>query len=262
MVYKKNKGNKKNYTESHKGRNHGSEYDYYLYSKNTFDSKIWEVEKNILSNFFLKMDKSKNVLDFACGTGRVTKFIEDFEFKNIYGFDVSDTMLEIASKKLDRTKLINIDINKENTVRYKNQFGLVTAFRFFLNAEDELKDITFKNIYELIVKNGYFIFNIHGNKNSIRFFYVFLYNIKQKIRYFVFKKEEHIFTYKKQLSISEIKKYLVKYKFEVIGIISYSFLPKIFNFLLTKKFFVFLETKLSSKKFYFGTRLIFLAKKL
>lgn len=250
------------YTESHKERKYAVSYDNDLYGKDTHDNRIWEVEKSILNELFLRIDKTKDVLDFACGTGRVAKFIENYGFENVFGFDVSDEMLKIASKKLNRTELINVDINKQDIIKYKNKFGLVTAFRFFLNAEDELKDITFKNINRLIKKDGYLVFNVHGNKNSLRFFYILFYNFKQKIKYFIFKRKKHIFTYKKQLSISEVKKYLTKYNFKLVETISYSFLTNFLNFLLPRNFFIFLEKKLSSKKILFGTHFIFIAKKL
>src|SRR3989344_9426985 len=253
------KENKMSYTESHKGKNDGFIYDNYFYNTDTYDNRIWEIEKNILDNFLSKIDKNKDVLDFACGTGRITKFIENLGFKNIYGFDVSNEMLKIASTKLNRTRLINININKEDITKYKNKFALVTVFRFFLNAENKLKDITFSNIHQIMEKDGYLIFNIHGNKKSLRYFYVFLFNITQGIRYAVLKRKKHS---RKQLSISEVKKYLVKHNFELIEIISYSFLTKFFYFLLPKNLFIYLEKLLSSKKLLFGTHLIFLAKKI
>jgi len=255
------KNNKMAYTESHKGKNYGLKYDYNLYNKDTYDNRIWVIEQNILNENLRHIDKSQDVLDFACGTGRVTKFIESLDFFNIYGFDVSKEMLKIANNKLKRTKLINIDINTEDINKYKNKFKIITAFRFFLNAENELKNITFNNIHKLLKEDGYLIFNIHGNKKSLRFFYVMLFNIKKTLINYILKRKEHIFTYQKQLSVSEVKKYLIMHNFEIVEIVSYSFLPKICHFILSKNVFIYIESRLVSKKFLCGTHLIFVVKK-
>lgn len=252
-------GNKMSYTDSHKGKNDGLIYDSYFYNTDTYDNRIWEVEKSILNDFLNKINKAENTLDFACGTGRVAEFLENSGFENIYGFDSSYEMLKVAKNKLNRTRLINTDINKDDIIEYENKFKLVTAFRFFLNAEDELRDSTFKSIYKILKNNGYLIFNIHGNKNSLRYFSLFFFNLTQGIRQRVFKRKKHN---KKQLSISEIREYLKKNKFEIIEIISYSFLTKFLYFILPKNLFIYLEKILSSNRILLGTHLIFLVRKI
>ncbi len=260
-----NKFNKKeelNYTESHKSKNYGLKYDKGIYAKNTYDDSLWIIEKLILSKFFNSNSKNLKFLDFACGTGRITKFIEKYDFKEIWGFDVSDSMLKVAENKLDKTKLINIDINNDNIENYFNYFDIVTAFRFFLNAENELRKKTFFNLNKIIKKDAYLIFNIHGNKKSIRFFYVIFHNFVRGFIYFILNKKKNIFTYKKQISNNEIINLLEKNNFKVEKVFSYSFLTKLIYYILPNKLFIKIEKKMISNKFLFGTHLIYICKKI
>ena len=74
-------------------------------------------------------------------------------------------MLAIARKKLKRTEVIETDITAENVLKPR-KFNLITAFRFFLNAEPELRSAAIKAITELLDKDGYFIFNNHQSSGS------------------------------------------------------------------------------------------------
>ncbi|EKD70975.1 MAG: methyltransferase, partial [uncultured bacterium] len=46
-------------------------------------------------------------------------------------------------------------------------YDVITAFRFFKNAEDELRISATKNLQELIKKSGFFIFDLHLNTFSL-----------------------------------------------------------------------------------------------
>ena len=58
-------------------------------------------------------NKEIALLDFACGTGRITEFLED-KVNYSTGVDVSESMLKIARKKLKLTKIIKADLTKKN----------------------------------------------------------------------------------------------------------------------------------------------------
>ena len=170
-------------------------------------------------------------------------------------------MLEKAKTKLSNVKLVNIDINSENVDSYKSKFKVITAFRFFLNADNELKRKTFKQLSCFLADDGVLVFNIHGNSKSLRFFYVMLFNMKKRLVKLLFNKSENIFSYKKQTSVSEIKKYLEASNLEIIEIISYSFLTKALFMIIPRKLFLFLENKLVSRSRLNGTHLIFIVRK-
>ena len=52
-----------------------------------------------ISSFFKRYaDKCDTVLDLACGTGSVSKYLSDLGY-NVIGLDLSDEMLTVASSK-------------------------------------------------------------------------------------------------------------------------------------------------------------------
>ena len=153
------------YTESHKYEAKGAEYEAYYQSK-AWQRFLWSREQEILLRILEKYFDGRDVhlLDFACGTGRITEFLEN-RVKTPMGIDVSDSMLTIAQEKLKRTELIKADITAENILKPR-KFNLITAFRFFLNAEPELRSAAFKKLADLLEEDGYLVFNNHQNSGS------------------------------------------------------------------------------------------------
>ena len=153
------------YRESHKYEAKGDEYEAY-YQNKAWQRFLWSREQNIILKILEKYFTCRDVhlLDFACGTGRITEFLEN-RVKTSTGIDVSGSMLTIAKQKLKRTELIEADITAENTLK-PEKFNLITAFRFFLNAEPELRSAAIREIAELLDEEGYLVFNNHRNSGS------------------------------------------------------------------------------------------------
>ena len=153
------------YRESHKYEGKGAEYEAY-YQNKTWQKFLWSREREILVRILEKYFMGRNVhlLDFACGTGRITKFLEN-RVKTSTGVDVSSSMLAVAEEKLKRTELIETDITAENILKPR-KFNLITAFRFFLNAEPELRSVAIRALAELLDEDGYLVFNNHQNSGS------------------------------------------------------------------------------------------------
>lgn len=156
---------KTSYIDSHKYIGKGAEYEQH-YQTQAWDRFLWSREQEILLNILDKYFSNReiNLLDFACGTGRITALLEN-RVTTSTGVDVSGSMLEIAREKLKRTELIETDITEENILKPR-KFNLITAFRFFLNAEPELRNTAIKAIGELLDDNGVLIFNNHHNSGS------------------------------------------------------------------------------------------------
>lgn len=94
-----------------------------------------------------------NVLDIGVGTGQV---IEPF-YKakcNITGVDISEKMLEIASKKFTKAKFIKCDI--EENLNLNNSFDIILAIGVIEFIED--LDKLFNDIYGLLSDNSLFCF--------------------------------------------------------------------------------------------------------
>lgn len=121
---------------------------------------IWQIEKEIINNF-LKNKKLHVHLDFAGGTGRIAKFLEN-SVKEQFLLDSSLGMLNHAKKILNpnRTTFVHEDFTK---VELKKKFDLITAFRFFPNAEPSLRAKAMKFIADNLKTDGYLIINNHYN---------------------------------------------------------------------------------------------------
>jgi len=156
---------KVSYRESHKYEEKGAEYEAY-YRKKTWQKFLWSREQQIIMKILKKYfaGKEVNLLDFACGTGRITELLEN-HVNTSTGIDVSKSMLAIAREKLKRTELIEADITTDNILKPR-KFNLVTAFRFFLNAEPALRSSAIKALIELLDEDGYLVFNNHQNSGS------------------------------------------------------------------------------------------------
>jgi ubiquinone/menaquinone biosynthesis C-methylase UbiE len=153
------------YRDSHKYKAKGAEYEAY-YQNKAWQRFLWSREQEIILRTLEKYFTGRDVhlLDFACGTGRITEFLEN-RVKTSTGIDVSGSMLAIAKEKLKRTEIIEADITAGNALKPR-KFNLITAFRFFLNAEPELRSAVIKELAELLDEDGCLVFNNHQNSGS------------------------------------------------------------------------------------------------
>ncbi len=153
------------YRDSHKAATKGTNYDKY-YASDSWEKFLWLREQQILLKILNKYYQNTEIhlLDFACGTGRITHFLEDHVTTSV-GIDVSKPMLEKARQKLKQTEIIQADITQENVLA-ERKFNLITAFRFFLNAEPSLRTAVIAKLTPRLAENGYLIFNNHHNLGS------------------------------------------------------------------------------------------------
>lgn len=153
------------YRESHKYAAKGAEYERH-YETQVWEKFLWSREQEILLEILKRYFAGRDVhlLDFACGTGRITSLLED-RVETSTGLDVSGSMLAIARQKLKRTEIIEADITVENILKPR-KFNLITAFRFFLNAEPELRSMAIKELADLLTEDGYLVFNNHHSFGS------------------------------------------------------------------------------------------------
>ena len=153
------------YRDSHQYTAKGAEYERH-YETQAWEKFLWSREQEILLEILAKYFAGNDVhlLDFACGTGRITSLLED-RVTTSTGVDVSGSMLAVARQKLKRTQIIEADITAENILKPR-QFNLITAFRFFLNAEPELRSMAIRKLAELLTEDGCLVFNNHHNLGS------------------------------------------------------------------------------------------------
>jgi SAM-dependent methyltransferase len=153
------------YKDSHKYAQKGAEYEAF-YQMQPWEGFLWSREQKIILKILEKYFKGRDIhlLDFACGTGRITSFLED-RVTTSTGVDVSGSMLAVATRKLKRTEIIKADITTENVLQGR-KFNLITAFRFFVNAEPALRCAAMQALAGLLSEDGYFVFNNHQSYGS------------------------------------------------------------------------------------------------
>jgi len=140
---------------------------YGAYYSRTFESgyygALWvNVEQPLLENVLRPLAKpGLSCLDFACGTGRITRVAAKF-FDHVVGVDVSAEMLKAASVP-QNVRLVQCDL----TIRsLGDAFDVATAFRFFLNAGDELRRDSLRALRCHLKPGGKLICNIHMNATA------------------------------------------------------------------------------------------------
>lgn len=152
------------YRASHLER--GTTYDTFL-STVPFDAYMaaWEKQHLVtLVREFFPGKKPARYLDFACGTGRVTETVSALCAATV-GVDISPSMLKVAQEKVPGASFRLADLTNEDPDL--GSFDLVTSFRFFGNAQDELRNSALKAIVKRMVPGGHLIINSHRNPRAL-----------------------------------------------------------------------------------------------
>lgn len=218
---------KYDYRTSHCGKSFGRKYDERLFKVGGFDSEMWKREQTVLANIISKYTKGGRLLDFACGTGRILRFLENY-FEESRGIDLSPDMLERAKLRVKKAELICGDITKNPDI-VDGKFDCITSFRFFLNAQNSLRHETLRFLESRLKgPDSVFIFNIHGNKFST-------------ICLMVVKKRLFDRGYQNHMSINEVRRMLKPHSLEIIEYYSVGFIHEVFFRFMPNPIWHFLE---------------------
>lgn len=196
----------RDYRRSHVSREAAHRYEA-LYKTGTYEDWVWALEKAYVAGAVRKHVLSRRpeakFLDFACGTGRILTFLEPM-MAEVTGVDVSVAMLNLTRDRVSKARLICTDITKHDVLP-AGGFDLITAFRFFLNADLSLRQEALKAIRRTLADDGILIANIHGNRWSMHLipFLVRRYFLRQGIN---------------ATSIHEMRRLLAGHGFEVIQV--------------------------------------------
>ncbi len=156
-------GGMSDYRRSHLAK--GVDYDRDL-GEPGFDAYMAGRERDILVRIVPRLfpNRIPRYLDFACGTGRITQLIEPMAEVSL-GIDISKSMIAEARGKCRRTVFMVGDPTREQPAI--EPVHLVSAFRFFGNAQDELRRSALAAIHALLVSRGFLIINNHRNAWSL-----------------------------------------------------------------------------------------------
>lgn len=155
------------YTDRHKAR--GPDYDETFSPEiNPYRAMVWRLEQRALNRILRDHLGSGNLsqLDFACGTGRILGHFRE-HVVSATGVDVSSSMMEVARTVAPEAELIEADLTQQDVLGNRC-FDLITAFRFFPNAEPELRQAVSQVLARHLTPRGVLVFNNHKNRNSLR----------------------------------------------------------------------------------------------
>lgn len=153
-----------NYRQSHKEK--GDDY-HRIFTDDPKLRLLWQIEKRMLVRIVRRFLSSQRIdyLDFACGTGRIIAHMERY-VDSALGVDVSAPMLAVARKEVVEAQLVQGDITRSEILK-GDKFDLITAFRFFPNAEDELRSDVINALSDRLAPNGILVFNNHKNQSAL-----------------------------------------------------------------------------------------------
>jgi SAM-dependent methyltransferase len=158
------------YSATHLGRQKAHSYDADLWTTSSAKGLTWMVEQLLLDRIFASLPAPPaTALDFACGTGRVLKYLLDRGI-DATGVDISPDMLELASDRCSRATLVQGDVIAQPEL-VPGPFDVATAFRFFLNAEPELRVDVARWLRGVVRPGGHLVANFHLNPVSARGLY-------------------------------------------------------------------------------------------
>ena len=152
------------YRESHKEQGE----DYHLaFAEHPHRNMVWQMEQAVLTRFMRQYlsGRSARHLDFAAGTGRILAHLAPLVTEST-AIDVSESMLDVARRNLPDARFIVADITRDSVLVGK-KFDLITAFRFFPNAEAELRRDVLEQLVGRLNDDGYLVFNNHINNKSL-----------------------------------------------------------------------------------------------
>ena len=154
----------KTYRTSHTPSEYGQRYRL-TYAQGYYHYQWDQIEKPILAKLVeeQRIRGARSLLDFACGCGRILSFCES-SFETAWGVDVSESMLAEARQVCQTSSLFQQDMT---VIPLERTFDVVTAFRFFLNAEPTLRSEALRSIHQALNPEGVLIANVHVNSLSI-----------------------------------------------------------------------------------------------
>ena len=129
---------------------------------------IWKLERRLLLRLVRETfpDQPPRYLDFACGTGRILAHLAP-HCSGAVGVDVSPLMLQVARRALPGVEIVQADITRDDRLG-RRAFDLITAFRFFPNAETELRQEALVVLGRHLSADGVLVFNNHKHRGSLR----------------------------------------------------------------------------------------------
>lgn len=153
------------YRESHRQPGTGASYDRTM--NDGYLSALWRSVERPLIEATLRRHRAagaRTVVDFACGTGRITQ-VNEGVFPRSIGIDISAEMVTRARVRCPRSEFRVLDPTRPS-IALLPEADVVTTFRFLLNAEDDLRAEALAAIRKLLRPHGVLIAGFQWNEHS------------------------------------------------------------------------------------------------
>ncbi len=198
-----------------------------VYAAGYYAAQWRQLEQPWLSHQFadLKARGARSMLDIACGQGRISLLGAGY-FERVCGIDISPAMLarakqSFADDKTLATADVAFDIGDVRTFDADQPFHVVTAFRFFLNAEDDLRIDGLRCARRNIAPSGTFIANVHvASASPLALFY----GISNPVRRALGKKSSAV---RNAMSVGQLQRLFASEGFRIDRVHRYSLLPRV-----------------------------------
>jgi SAM-dependent methyltransferase len=114
----------------------------------------------------INTEKAKNVLELACGTGRLTQHLVDYLPKDtlVTATDINPAMLAVGQEKILAFNIFWDVVDISNIPCEDEQFDLVVCQFGLMFVPDKLKALS--EIRRVLKKDGQFLFSVWGNIND------------------------------------------------------------------------------------------------
>lgn len=135
---------------------------YHTLYKNRNDEEASAFIANLLE--FLKLEKKSKVLDLACGKGRHSLTLSQFDY-DVLGVDLSANSISCA--KQNEHEMLRFEVHDMRKVikdkKFKAIFNLFTSFGYFDNISDN--EYVVQSMYEMLEDKGFLIIDF---MNSVK----------------------------------------------------------------------------------------------
>lgn len=138
------------------------------FEQQIYRALMWTLEQQALRQLLAsRADRATcRLLDFACGTGRVLAALTP-DVAHASGVDISASMLTVAARIAAGAEIVCADITRD-PVLDSRRFDVITAFRFFPNAEPALREDAMAKLAGLLAPGGWLIINNHRRRGSLK----------------------------------------------------------------------------------------------
>lgn len=145
-------------------------YDALEYAAGSYAQCLWELQQPWLAGV-LRQQRDRapglRLLDFACGTGRILSFAEEFAAES-HGLDLSAEMVKVAANRCRKSELFVGNVLAEPEL-LRGPYDVITAFRFLLNVEAPVRVAVLRALRQRLRRpDGLLIADVHGSSRSLR----------------------------------------------------------------------------------------------